>query len=162
MKNTFFLALLLFSSCFGFAQQPAKNAPSSATQPNVSGMYSFLKEGEFVEVDVDEGGVSGFISRIAESDSDKGAVLDHMFSKATFDGTNLWFTTRELHGVSYEFRGKIVRGEGKQPGNEGYYVIKGTLTEKAVDANKKPSARQREVELKSFPSDAQPTATKKD
>lgn len=158
MKNLLiFFALLL--PCCAWGQKPATAPP---TKPDVSGMYSFLKEGEFVEVDVDEGGVSGFVSRIAESDSDKGAVLDHMFNKATFDGTNLWFTTRELHGVSYEFKGKIVRGEGKQQGSEGYYVIKGTLTETTMDKDKKPSARQREVEFKSFPSEAQPKSSKKD
>ena len=158
MKNFFLFAALILACC-AFAQKPT---PPAASRSDVSGMYSFLKEGEFVELDVDESGVSGFISRIADSDSDKGAVLDHMFTKATFDGVNLTFATRELHGVSYEFNGKVVRGEGKQPGSEGYWVIKGTLTETTVDANKKASARQREVELKSFPSDAQTTPAKKD
>ena len=157
MKN--FLIVVLLLSCCAWAHQ---QAPTASAKTDVSGMYTFLKEGEFVEVDVDESGVSGFISRIADSDSDKGAVLDHLFTKATFDGTNLTFTTRELHGVSYEFKGKIVRGEGKQTGSEGYYVIKGTLTETTLDVNKKASARKREVEFKSFPSDAQPTPTKKD
>lgn len=161
MKNIWILALLV--SCFAWAQKSApKTAPAPATPPDVSGMYSFLKEGEFVEVDVDAEHVTGFISRLGESDSDRGAVLDHMFTKGSFDGTNLAFATRELHGVSYEFKGKIVRGEGKQPGSEGYYMIRGTLTEITLDANKKSSARQREVELKSFPSDAQPTPGKKD
>ncbi len=161
MKNILVLALLV--SCLAAAQKSApKEAPPSSAQADVSGMYSFLKEGEFVEVDVDGDRVTGFISRIAESDSDKGAVLDHMFTKGSFDGKNLTFATRELHGVSYEFKGKIVRGEGKQPGSEGYYVIKGTLTETTLDANKKAAARQREVELKSLPSDALPTPGKKD
>ncbi len=160
MKNFLILALLV--SCCASAQKSTPPPASPASRPDVSGMYSFLKEGEFVEVDVDESGVTGFISRIADSDSDKGAVLDHMFTKASFDGTNLTFATRELHGVSYEFKGKIIRGEGKQPGSEGYYVIKGTLTETTLDANKKASAREREVEFKSFPSDAQPAHAKKD
>lgn len=159
MKN--FLALFLLVSCFAVAQKPAPN-PDPAAHPDVSGMYAFLKEGEFVEVDVDSERVTGFISRIADTDSDRGAVLDHMFTKGSFDGKNLAFTTRELHGVSYEFKGTIQRGDGKQPGSEGYWVIKGTLTENTLDANKKPSARSREVELKSLPSDAQPTAAKKD
>jgi hypothetical protein len=160
MKKILFFALLL--SSFALAQGTPKTPPTSSSQPDVSGMYAFLKEGEFVEVDVDDDRVTGFISRFGESESDKGAVLDHMFTKGTFDGTNLAFTTRELHGVSYEFKGKIVRGEGKQPGSEGYYVIKGTLTETTLDANKKASARQREVELKSFPSDVQPKPSKKE
>jgi hypothetical protein len=161
MKNILILALLV--SCCAWAQKPApKTASPSSAPPDVSGMYSFLKEGEFVEVDVDAERVSGFVSRLGESDSDHGAVLDHLFTKGSFDGTNLTFTTRELHGVSYEFKGKIVRGEGKQRGSEGYFVLKGTLTETTVDANKKTTARAREVELKSFSTDAEPTPGKKD
>ena len=159
MKN--FVVLLLFVSSLALSQQPAPK-PDPTARPDVSGMYAFLKEGEFVEVDVDSERVTGFISRIADTDSDRGAVLDHMFTKGSFDGKNLAFSTRELHGVSYEFKGTVGRGDGKQPGSEGYWVIKGTLTENTFDANKKPSARSREVELKSLPSDAQPTAAKKD
>jgi hypothetical protein len=163
MKN-FLISLLVLclACCLGFAQKTSKNAPPPAGAPDMSGMYEFLKEGEFVEVDIDSGGVTGFISRFGESESDKGAVLDHMFTKASFDGSNLTFSTRELHGVSYEFKGKIVRGEGKQPGSEGYYIVKGVLTETTLDTNKKASARERNVEFKSMPSDAQPTPAKKD
>jgi hypothetical protein len=154
MKNILIFALLI-SGC-ALAQKTAPVAP-----PDVSGMYSFLKEGEFVEVDVDAERVTGFISRLGETESDKGAVLDHMFTKGSYDGRNLSFTTRELHAVSYEFKGRIVRGDAKEPGAEGFYVIKGTLTETTLDANKKPSARAREVELKSFPADIQPEHPKK-
>ena len=163
MKKILISALLLWLACsLVFAQNAEKPAASTGTQADVSGMYEFLKEGEFVEVDIDADRVTGFISRFGESDSDKGAVLDHMFTKGSYDGRNLTFSTRELHGVSYEFKGQIVRGGTKQPGSEGYYLLKGTLVETTLDANKKPSARQREVELKSMPSDAQPMTTKKD
>ncbi len=162
MKNFLIVALLI--SAFAFAQNhPTNPAPPKSTQPDVSGMYEFLREGEFVEVDVDDdGSVTGFVSRFGDSDSDRGAVLDHLFTKASFDGTNLTFKTRELHGVSYELKGKIVRGEGKQPGSEGYYIIKGTLTQTTIDSNKNVSAREREVELKSMPSDIQRPPEKKD
>lgn len=161
MKNFLLLALLFSSLALG--QQPnAKPAPQASAQPDVSGMYSFLHEGEFVEVDVDAERVSGFISRFGEMESDRGTFLDHMFTKGSYDGQNLTFTTKEVHSVSYEFKGKIVRGEAKNPGAEGYYVLKGTLTETTMDANKKPTARSREVELKSFPADAQGAPAKKD
>jgi hypothetical protein len=160
MKNLLILALLM--SAVAVAQKSANSAPPASTPPDVSGMYAFLKEGEFVEVDIDADRVTGFISRFGETDSDRGAVLDHMFTKGAFDGTNLSFTTRELHGISFEFKGRIVRGEGKEPGSEGYHVIKGTLIENSVDAKKQASARQREVELKSMPSDARGIPSKKD
>ena len=78
-----------------------------------------------------------------------------MFKSGSFEGHNLTFTTREVHGVSFSFKGKLARGDAQKPGEEGYWVIKGTLTETRLDADKKPTARQRAVEFKSFPADAQ-------
>lgn len=160
MKNTFVLLLLASTLCF--AQKATPKAAPAADQQDISGMYSFLQDGEFVEVDVEGNNVSGFVSRYGESESDRGAFLDHMIASGAYDGKNLSFKTKEVHGVSYEFKGKLQRGQGKQPGSEGYYVLKGTLTETMLDANKKASARQREVEFKSFPADAQLAAPKKD
>lgn len=145
------LMLLLLSS-FAFAQ---KSVPPPATAPDPSGMYSFLKEGEFVEVDIDGHNVTGFISRYGETDSDRGAFLDHMFKTGSYDGTNLAFATRQVHDISYNFKGKLTRDESKAPGAEGYYVIKGVLTETTQHGDDKPTARERDVEFKSFPADAQ-------
>lgn len=160
MRNIFMVVLLASSLCLAQTNAP-KTAPA-AQQQEVSGMYSFLRDGEFVEVDLDGNNVTGFISRYGDSESDRGAFLDHMFASGSYDGKNLSFKTKEVHGVSYEFKGKVQRGEGKQPGSEAYWVLKGTLTETTLDANKKPSARQREVEFKSFPADAQLSPGKKD
>lgn len=160
MKNIFVILLLV--SSLSFAQKNAQNAAPAADQQDISGMYSFLKEGEFVEVDLDGNNVTGFVSRYGDSDSDRGAFLDHMFASGSYDGKSLSFRTKEVHGVSYEFKGKVQRGEGKQPGSEGYYVLKGTLTETTLDANKKANSRQRDVDFKSFPADAQLSAPKRD
>ena len=45
-------------------------------------------------------------------------------------------------------------GTEKKPGDEAYFVLKGTLTENDSDVNKKVTSRSREVLLKMFPSDA--------
>ena len=132
---------------------PAKN-DKSAPAEDPSGMYTFLRDGEFVQLDVEEGVVSGFVSRYGDSESDRGAFLDQMFNKASLQGKKLHFETRVVHGVWYEFDGTVERGEGKEPGAEAYYVLKGTLTEKTEDAQKKVAAKQRAVEFKSFPADA--------
>ncbi len=133
------------------AQEPKKGLSS----PQISGMYTFLREGEFVDVDVEpDGKVNGFVSRFGDRDSDRGAFLDHMFSKGTIDGNKLTFSTRSVHGVSYQFKGTVERGEAKIPGAEGYWVLKGTLTQVTEDQSHKSTAQQREVVLKSFPSDA--------
>ena len=157
--------------CAALAAQDSKDAVpkpapnSAATQEarnghEYSGMYSFLKEGEFVQITVeDEGRVTGFISRYGEGESDSGAFLDQYFRSAKLDGSRLNFTTETVHAVWFEFKGTVERGEGKNLGDEAYYVLKGSLTDNTVDAQKKVTSHSREVILKMFPADASPTPT---
>jgi hypothetical protein len=140
----------------GAAAQGAKPTPP---QPGAeySGMYSFLRDGEFVQITVeDQGNVTGFVSRYGDTESDRGAFLDHFFKEGKLDGNKLTFATKSVHGIWYEFRGTVDRGEGKNPGDEAYYVLKGTLTENTTDEAKKTSSRSRDVALKSFPQDVSP------
>jgi opacity protein-like surface antigen len=117
-----------------------------------SGMYSFLKDGEFVQITVEDAGrVTGFVSRYGEGESDKGAFLDQYFRSGKLDGNKLSFTTETVHAVWFEFRGTVERGEGKNPGDEGYYALKGTLVENTSDAEKKVTSHEQEVALKIFP-----------
>jgi len=127
-----------------------------------SGMYSFLRDGEFVQVTVeDQGRVTGFVSRYGDSESDRGVFLDHFFKSGKLDGNQLAFTTETVHGVSFEFRGTVERGEGKSRSDEAYYVLKGTLIENTTDEAKKTASHSREVALKSFPQDASPPQAEK-
>ncbi len=116
-------------------------------------MYSFLKEGEFVQLTVEDTRVSGFVSRYGEAESDHGAFLDQFFKEAKLDDKKLSFTTQTVHGVWYEFKGTIERGDGKNVGDEAYYVLKGKLTQNTTDAAKKTSSQSREVVFKAFPKD---------
>ena len=121
-------------------------------------MYSFLKEGEFVQVTVeDEGRVTGFISRFGDGESDKGEFLDQFFKTGRLDSNKLSFTTDVVHGVGFDFKGSVDRGEGKNPGDDSYFVINGTLTENVTDVNKKVTSRSQDVVFKMFPQDASPT-----
>jgi hypothetical protein len=142
-----------------------QNRPPSPATPGAdySGMYSFLRDGEFVQVTVeDHGRVTGFVSRYGDSESDRGVFLDHFFKSGKLDGNQLAFTTETVHGASFEFRGTVDRGEGKSRGDEAYYVLKGTLILNTTDEAKKSSSRSREVALKSFPQDiASPQEQKK-
>src|SRR5437588_10507151 len=65
------------------AQAPKAGAQAAApteTKTGYSGMYMFLKEGEFVQVTVeDKDHVTGFVSRYGDGQSDKGAFLDQFF-----------------------------------------------------------------------------------
>src|SRR5579862_5475778 len=148
------------------AAKPAEAAPAPEADKDAqaySGMYTFLKEGEFVQVTVeDEGRVTGFISRYGDGESDKGAFLDQFFKNGKLEGNKLSFTTEIVHGVAFDFRGAFERGEGKNPSDEAYYVLRGTLTQNVSDADKKVTSHSRDVAFKLFPQEASPApATRK-
>jgi hypothetical protein len=152
MKLAGMIPLLLVTCSSLLAGQ---NPPQNSTPADYSGMYSFLREGEFVQITVEDAGkVTGFVSRYGDSESDRGAFLDQFFKQGKLDGTKLSFTTDTVHGVWYDFQGTISRGEGKTPSDEAYYIVKGTLTEYQTDADKKVSSKSREVQFKSFPREA--------
>lgn len=134
-----------------------KTSAPAAEDRTCSGMYSFRKDGEFLQLTVEDGGtVTGFISRYGDGESDKGAFLDQFFKTGKIEGSKLAFTTEVVHGVTFEFRGTVERGEGKNPGDEAYFVIKGTLTENVSDANKKMTSKSLPVVFKMFPQEATP------
>lgn len=133
------------------ATAPKETHASPPVLANASGTYSFLRDGELLEFNLQEGKVIGDVQRFGSSDADRGVMLTHFFEKAALDGNRLEFTTGTVHGVHYGFKGKIERGEGKTRAEEDYYRIVGTLTEYTSDAKKKISARKREVVFKSFP-----------
>ena len=147
---------------------PQQNAPAKSAEPapppaksegpqGYSGMYSFLKEGEFVQVTVEDAGrVTGFISRFGDQQSDKGAFLDQFFKAGKLEGNKLNFATEVVHGTGFEFKGTVERGDGKKPGDEAYFVLKGTLTQNDSDVNKKVTSHSQEVVLKIFPEGAAP------
>ncbi len=145
MRTLAVVFLFLFASV-GFAQQ-------AAVPDDLSGMYTFLHDGEFVQLSVQEGRLSGFISRYA--DGEKSLFLDHFFTDTTLHGRDLGFKTKTVHGVWYEFKGRVERGEGKTRAEEAYYVVRGTLTQYTTDPNHKVSAASREVAFKSFPEEAE-------
>lgn len=122
-------------------------------------MYSFIGEGEFVQITLDElpsaqkqsVAVTGFVSRVGQNDSDKDQLLDLFFKSGEFDGANIKFTTRAIHGLSYEFSGVVRRGEAKTKDKEGFFEMVGTLVEHKTDTKGKMRSRKREITMKSFP-----------
>ena len=155
------LAALLLTCLLSSAQNSASNPPAPKPADDYSGMYSFLRDGEFVQLTVeDKGRVTGFISRYGDLESDRGEFLDLFFKEGKLEGKDLSFTTQTVHGVWYDFKGAVERGPGKNPGDEAYYLLKGTLIQNTTDANKKTAARSRDVAFKSFPQDLDTPAQK--
>jgi hypothetical protein len=136
---------------------PKSTKPPSTvheTQPGreYSGMYSFLKDGEFVQITVeDEGSVTGFLSRYGEAESDKGAFLEQYFRRGKLNGNKITFTTETVQSEWFEFKGTVERGEGKSLVDEAYYILKGTLTDNTSDGAKKVTAHSQAVEFRRFP-----------
>lgn len=201
-RNTLVAATLLLAVTTALMAQTKKAEPRKPPQTyetDISGMYTFLQEGEFVQITVErtpmqnvglpergeqttprmvlksEPGanasidvgyekpelekqpisvptrVTGFVSRFGDLESDKGTFLDQFFAKGTLYGDELTFTTKPVHGVWFEFKGKIERSAVKARAEEGYYVIRGTLKRLTIDANKKTTSQSRELVMKSFP-----------
>lgn len=135
----------------------AQSAPSSAQAEDYSGMYTFLQEGEFVQLTIEDAGrATGFISRYGDGESDRGAFLDQFFKEGKLDGQKLTFLTQTVHGVWFDFKGIADRGTGKTADDEAYHILKGTLTEFRTDANQKTTSKSREVVFKSFPESLEP------
>jgi hypothetical protein len=151
MRRFFCLFLLSVFSASLLAQTAGQARGAVDPENDPSGMYSFLKEGEYVQLTFDEGQLSGFVSRFGDSDSDRGQFIDQFFSKASLKDNHLSFATKTIHGVWYEFDGTFEKQPGKQPNQEGYRVLKGTLKEHTADANGTDKMRERSVEFKSFP-----------
>lgn len=167
MKALNLLVSLILLSLVAVAQQQPSNPPAPNGQPavsaadDISGMYSFQKEGEFVQITVQDNVVTGFVSRYGDTASDKDAFLDQFFDKAALKDNHLTFTTKKIHGVWFDFDGTVERGPGKTPHDEGYRILRGTLTHNSEDASGKPVAKSRQIEMKSFPQDLDQDETPK-
>src|SRR5579864_1696511 len=143
------LVFLLSAAVAGNCQ--SKGAQDSAPPPaeDISGMYSFLNEGEFMQINLEARGVSGYISRMGDLESDRGNFLDQFFEKASVQGHDVTFTTRKIHGEWFEFKGRFERGHAKTKSEDGYYILRGALTEFAgAENDKNPASKVRQVEFK--------------
>jgi hypothetical protein len=153
------LIVLMVSVVLG--QEAGKTAGAAQSTPDYSGMYSFLQDGEFVQLTVeDQGQVTGFISRYGEQQGDHRAFVDHFFKQSKLDGKKLAFTTEIAQNIFYSFKGTIERGDGKKPTDEAYYVLKGTLTQSTLDTSHKTTSKSQTVAFKSFPQEAEAGDTK--
>ncbi|HZD33086.1 MAG TPA: hypothetical protein VE779_15660 [Candidatus Angelobacter sp.] len=145
------VGVLIASAAVLAGAAQAQNAAPVANPNDLSGMFTFLREGEFVQLTVEDGQLSGFISRFGDTDSDKGEFIDHFFDKTSLRGEHLYFKTKTVHAVWYEFDGTLSMAAGKQKGEEGYRVLNGKLMLHKSNAMGKEEASERTVEFKSFP-----------
>ena len=155
-SQTLRTALVLFVLA-GMSGAQTKPAPKNAA-PDYSGRYSFLQDGEDLQLNFTEGRVDGYITRFGDGETDRETLLNHYLAKASLDGDKLTFSSKPVHAVWYEFSGTIGRGPVKTKAEDGYYQIAGTLTEHRQKDGKEESARQRQVTFKLFADDNDQTA----
>ena len=119
------VSLLVFASVLATPAQPQNPSTAAGASPDLSGMFTFLREGEFVQLSVEDGQLTGFVSRFGDTDDDKGTFIDQFFDKASVQGDHVTFKTKTIHAVWYEFDGTVTTVAGKQKGEEGYRVMRG-------------------------------------
>lgn len=158
MKHVFGIAALSLALVAAGLSQSSVSAPSPVVG-DISGMYSFVREGEFVQIEVNDGKVTGLVSRFKGEDIEKAKFVDQFFDQARLEGANLTFRTQTMDGVRFEFSGVVERDRAKTPNDEGYWNVKGTLREQHTASNGKVTEKAHELTLKSFPQDAPPNAT---
>ena len=153
MLSTFRPAVFLLFAALALAQQPPLG--------DFTGRYTFLRDGEEVQLTLSPAPtaetdwskpmeVSGYITRFGESDSDKDQMMDLFFKSGKLEGNRLTFATKAVHGIAYEFEGKIARGDAPSWAKDGYYIVSGKLTEHKTDAKGKVKSQAREITMKSL------------
>jgi hypothetical protein len=144
--------LALVASALALPRRPAATSPTVSVG-DFSGTYTFLRDGDDLQLNVQDGRLDGYVTRYGETEADKDVQLQHLLAKSSLTGDELSFTTSKIHGVWFEFKGKVRRGQGKAPGDEGFYVLAGTITRYETGADKRTTARSRDVQFRSLPSD---------
>jgi hypothetical protein len=95
------------------------------------GLYRFTaREGPFgegLQINYQFDQISGYFSVSAGANT-HGKVLTYFLSRVTGGDGKLTWETRQAHGISYSFEGKVTRGQGLTRAQDGFYLMDGTLT----------------------------------
>lgn len=156
---SFVSTAVLVTAAAGHTQRKATRPapPPSDDTAGYSGQYEFLHRDEMLQLTVEpqqsaaEKKVTGFVSRHGELESDRGTPLDHWIHNGILRGDELHFRTTTIHGVWFEFSGRIVRGPARSRSERGEWVIQGKLTEHIIGPDRKDSAQSREVAFHALP-----------
>ena len=95
---------------------------------DAAGFYRFHDPVQGVQIVAHDGEISGYLLKLGKGGSDKGLVLGYEFSDVAGDQHQLWFNTRQVHGIWYGFEGQVVERHGLSRSIDGNYILEGTLT----------------------------------
>ena len=116
---------------------------------DISGAYEFEHENEFIQLNVENGRLDGYISKLGDETSDRGTPLTYFFRKAKVQGLHVTFTTKQVHGLWYSFDGSVTRGSAVRREDAGYYLLQGTMTMHRIDFQKHETTEKRPVRFRS-------------
>jgi hypothetical protein len=108
----------------GRSNLPDGAAGSYALSPDPAEIIEMILNG-----DGDTVRLQGYLTRMGDGSSDRGAPLTYFFARTTVSPTGLTFITRQVHGVWWSFAGTIDRGSAQSSAQKGYYFLNGTLAE---------------------------------
>ena len=95
---------------------------------DAAGFYQFHDKAQGVQIVSHGDEISGYLLKLGTGLSDKGLMLGYYFSDVAEEGGQLWFTTRQVHGIWYGFEGQIVPRRGLSQSGNNDYLLEGTLT----------------------------------
>ena len=123
-------------------EPPTRAATGVSTLPdNASGEFTLDSHGSVIQITIEHNRLDGYITLMQGNNA-----LTLFFDKTSINGKRVTFTTRVVHGLSYAFAGKILRGDAEAPSLNGYYRLAGKLT-----INRDTTPQTKWVELKSTP-----------
>ncbi len=108
----------------GRTNLPNEASGAYALSPNPAEVIEIILNGEDDAVRL-----QGYLTRVGDGESDRGAPLSFFFARTTVGPTQLTFITRQVHGIWWSFAGTIERGSVETSAQKGYYFLNGTLTE---------------------------------
>lgn len=113
---------------------------------DAAGFYRFRDRQQGIQIVSRGGEVSGYLLKFGEGETDKGLVLGYEFAQVAGYREQLWFTTRQVHGIWYGFEGQLVPQAGLSQFSTGYYVLEGALT---MHDESRQTTRQASISLPS-------------
>jgi hypothetical protein len=108
----------------GRTNLPDGAAGSYALSPDTAEVIEIILNGEGDTVRL-----QGYLTRVGDGTSDRGAPLTYFFARTTVSPTGLTFITKQVHSVWWSFTGTIERGSVQTNAQKGYYFLNGMLTE---------------------------------
>jgi len=120
-------------------------APATDKWDSATALYTFLHEGETVQINIEHGHVSGYVTR-----KENGTQVDQKFESAVLEGDRLTWSTRPMHGTYFSFDGQISHDPNASKDKRGFYKIRGTVT-----THKRGNASEKQLTMQSLPESLQ-------